>query len=233
MPSTRRSRTAIPASGWRLIGELRDAIDLGELVVHYQPIVDLATRIVTEAEALVRWQHPGADCSRPASSCRSPSSPASCAGSPITMLEAALAHAARWRSEEATSASPSTSRRRPCSRIGWSRRGDRALERWETPPARLRIEITEDALLVDQERRSRVVRCLGDAGVGVSLDDFGTGYSSLALLKQLAVDELKIDRSFVDNALQDTADAAIVQERSLGSPDSSGLTARGGRGRRG
>ena len=55
------------------------------------------------------------------------------------------------------------------------------------------------------------MRCLGEAGVGVSLDDFGTGYSSLGLLKQLAVDELKIDRSFVDNALRDTADAAIVQ----------------------
>ena len=86
-----------------------------------------------------------------------------------------------------------------------------ALERWATPAARLRIEITEDALLVDQVRALAVVRRLGDAGVGVSLDDFGTGYSSLGLLKQLAVDELKIDRSFVDNALGDTADAAIVQ----------------------
>ena len=86
-----------------------------------------------------------------------------------------------------------------------------ALQRWSTPPARLRIEITEDALMVDPERALAVARELGDAGVGVSLDDFGTGYSSLGLLKQLAVDELKIDRTFVSNALHDAADAAIVQ----------------------
>ena len=106
-----------------------------------------------------------------------------------------------------------------------------ALERWSTPPARLRIEITEDALLVDQERALAVVRCLGEAGVGVSLDDFGTGYSSLGLLKQLAVDELKIDRSFVDNALRDTADAAIVQ--AVAGLAGQARPARRGRGRRG
>ena len=65
--------------------------------------------------------------------------------------------------------------------------------------------------MVDPERALAIVRELGHAGVGVSLDDFGTGYSSLGLLKQLAVDELKIDRSFVDNALHDTSDAAIAE----------------------
>ena len=93
----------------------------------------------------------------------------------------------------------------------WAEAVTAALKRWSTPSARLRIEITEDALMVDPDRALAVVRDLGEVGVGVSLDDFGTGYSSLGLLKQLAVDELKIDRTFVGNALNDGADAAIVQ----------------------
>ena len=127
------------------------------------------------------------------------------------VLETALSRAARWRSEGldigvAVNVSASTLLEK-----GWPEAVTAALRRWSTPPARLRIEITEDALMVDPERAMAVARELGDAGVGVSLDDFGTGYSSLGLLKQLAVDELKIDRTFVGNALHDGADAAIVQ----------------------
>ena len=73
------------------------------------------------------------------------------------------------------------------------------------------IEITEDVLMVDADRALAVLARLSAAGVRVALDDFGTGYSSLAYLKQLPVDELKIDRSFVTNMRTDPTDAAIVQ----------------------
>ncbi len=194
-----------------LIGELRDAVTLGQLVVHYQPIVDLATGAVTEVEALVRWQHPDRGLLAPGEFVPLCEQTGVMRQLTDHVLETALAQGARWRSEGldigvAVNVSAST-----LLEAGWADAVTAALERWSTPPARLRIEITEDALLVDQERALAVVRCLGEAGVGVSLDDFGTGYSSLALLKQLAVDELKIDRSFVDSALEDTADAAIVQ----------------------
>jgi len=194
-----------------LIGELRDAVTLGQLVVHYQPIVDLATGEVTEVEALVRWQHPERGLLAPVEFVPLAEQTGVMRQLTDHVLDTALAQGEHWRSQGldigvAVNVSAST-----LLEPGWADAVTSALERWSTPPARLRIEITEDALLVDQERGLAVVRCLGDAGVGVSLDDFGTGFSSLALLKQLAVDELKIDRTFVDNALDDTADAAIVQ----------------------
>ena len=194
-----------------LIGELRDAVTLGQLVVHYQPIVDLATGAVTEVEALVRWQHPERGLLAPGEFVPLAEQTGVMRQLTDHVLDTALAQGEQWRSEGldigvAVNVSAST-----LLEAGWADAVTAALERWSTPPARLRIEITEDALLVDQQRGLAVVRCLGDAGVGVSLDDFGTGFSSLALLKQLAVDELKIDRTFVDNALDESADAAIVQ----------------------
>ena len=187
-----------------LIGELRDAVTLGQLVVHYQPIVDLATGEVTEVEALVRWQHPERGLLAPGEFVPLAEQTGVMRQLTDHVLDTALAQGEQWRSEGldigvAVNVSAST-----LLEPGWADAVTGALERWSTPPARLRIEITEDALLVDQERGLAVVRCLGDAGVGVSLDDFGTGFSSLALLKQLAVDELKIDRTFVDNALDDS-----------------------------
>jgi EAL domain-containing protein (putative c-di-GMP-specific phosphodiesterase class I) len=94
---------------------------------------------------------------------------------------------------------------------GWASDVSSALVRHGVPASRLRIEITEDALMGDAERALRVVEGLVATGIGVSVDDFGTGYSSLGLLKHLPVDELKIDRTFVRDLLTDDADAAIVQ----------------------
>ncbi|MGZ8650122.1 MAG: putative bifunctional diguanylate cyclase/phosphodiesterase, partial [Solirubrobacteraceae bacterium] len=194
-----------------LIGQLRDAVDLGQLVVHYQPIIDLGTGAVTEAEALVRWQHPEHGLLAPGEFVPLAEQTGVMRKLTDHVLETALSQAAYWRSEGldigvAVNVSAST-----LLEAGWTEAVTAALQRWSTPPARLRIEITEDALMVDPERALAIARKLGDAGIGVSLDDFGTGYSSLGLLKQLAVDELKIDRTFVGNALHDPADAAIVQ----------------------
>jgi diguanylate cyclase (GGDEF)-like protein len=194
-----------------LIGQLRDAVDLGQLVVHYQPIVDLGSGAITDVEALVRWQHPERGLLAPGEFVPLAEQTGVMRMLTDHVLESALAQAARWRSEGldigvAVNVSAST-----LLQEGWTEAVTAALLRWSTPPARLRIEITENALMVDTDRALAVVRELGHAGVGVSLDDFGTGYSSLGLLKQLAVDELKIDRTFVDNALHDGADAAIVQ----------------------
>jgi diguanylate cyclase (GGDEF)-like protein len=194
-----------------LIGQLRDAVDLGQLVVHYQPIIDLETGAVTDVEALVRWQHPERGLLAPGEFVPLAEQTGIMRKLTDHVLETALSQAASWRRRGvdigvAVNVSASTLLEQ-----GWTEAVIAALQRWSTPPARLRVEITEDTLMVDPERALAVVRELGDVGVGVSLDDFGTGYSSLGLLKQLAVDEIKIDRTFVGNALHDGADAAIVE----------------------
>ena len=86
-----------------------------------------------------------------------------------------------------------------------------ALERWRVPAHLLELEITESTIMADPSRAHRLLSELAAAGVRVSIDDFGTGYSSLSYLKNLPVNELKIDRSFVVNMNQDHNDAVIVR----------------------
>jgi EAL domain-containing protein (putative c-di-GMP-specific phosphodiesterase class I) len=85
-----------------------------------------------------------------------------------------------------------------------------ALERHDLPGELLCLEITESGVMKDAQRATEVLRRLHAVGVGCSIDDFGTGYSSLAYIKQLKVDELKIDRSFIRNLVTDAKDRAIV-----------------------
>ena len=85
------------------------------------------------------------------------------------------------------------------------------LERWDAPPGALSLELTEETIMTDPERAQDVLARLSELGIDLSLDDFGTGYSSLGMLKRLPVRELKIDRSFVMDLLDDAEDAAIVR----------------------
>jgi EAL domain-containing protein (putative c-di-GMP-specific phosphodiesterase class I) len=85
------------------------------------------------------------------------------------------------------------------------------LSRWDVPPAALEVEITESSIMADPARASEVLLSLQALGVRIAIDDFGTGYSSLAHLKQLPVDVLKVDRSFVSDMLADDSDRIIVR----------------------
>jgi EAL domain-containing protein (putative c-di-GMP-specific phosphodiesterase class I) len=86
-----------------------------------------------------------------------------------------------------------------------------ALQRWDVPPAYLRLELTESFLMSDSGRPTAVLDRLSDVGVGLSIDDFGTGYSSLAYLKRIPIEEIKIDRSFVMQMHVDSNDMSIVR----------------------
>jgi EAL domain-containing protein (putative c-di-GMP-specific phosphodiesterase class I) len=86
-----------------------------------------------------------------------------------------------------------------------------ALHRWRVPAGQLELEITETTIMADPSRAHRILAELAAAGVKLSIDDFGTGYSSLAYLKNLPVNQLKIDRSFVMHMHQDLNDAVIVR----------------------
>jgi diguanylate cyclase (GGDEF)-like protein len=193
-----------------LITELRDAIGTDQLVLHYQPKLELRSGAVRELEALVRWQHPTRGLLPPGEFVPLAEQTGVMRALTEHVLDTALAQCARWQTAGleltvAVNVSSAT-----LLDDNWAASVGERLDAHGVAPERLRIEITEDAIMLDPQRSLAAVRSLAAGGVRVSLDDFGTGYSSLALLKQLPVDELKIDRGFVRDALRDDADAAIV-----------------------
>lgn len=193
-----------------LLGDLRRALDNGDVQLHYQPKVAFDGRVVG-LEALVRWDRAG----------RGPVSPeefVSLAESSGLMphltdyvLEAAIAQLARWRADGievqvAVNVSP-----RDVLRPGFAAGVAGRLARHAVPPRALQLEITERLLLEDGQLAADTLEELRGHGVSMSLDDFGTGYSSLVRLRRLPVGELKIDRSFVSRMVADDHDAAVVR----------------------
>jgi len=191
-----------------LAGELRHAIEAGQLLLSYQPKLDLRTGAITGVEALVRWRHPQ----------RGVLMPDQFIGlAERTGLVRPLTH---WTLEEAAD-----------QQMRWSAQGvdltiavnisARALTPdlpgavaalvTSHPGARLEIELTETLMIEGASDAMAVVDALAATGVRLAVDDFGTGYSSLAYLKHLPVRELKIDRGFVTAMDTDAGDRAIVR----------------------
>lgn len=196
----------------QLIGELRAVLagDPGQLVVHYQPKCTL-TGDVVGAEALVRWQHPergllGAD--RFVQTAENNSlMPA------LTrhVLRTALAQVRRWRVTDPTATVSVNLSVTSLLDEGLVEHVAGALLAAAVPPDALILEITETMIMMDPERSNRTVHALGGLGVKLSIDDYGTGQCSLAYLRDLPVQELKLDRSFVRDIVVKERDAAIVR----------------------
>jgi diguanylate cyclase (GGDEF)-like protein len=194
-----------------MVGELRRAIDQNELALYYQPKLSLASGQVTCVEALVRWDHPrhgmlGPDVFVPIAEQTGLIRPLA-----RWVLDAALRQCNRWRQDGldlSVAVNLSMRNLHDPEVVDMIRL---LLLRWGIPPARLLVEITESSLMADAARAMEVLGRLRGMGVSVSIDDFGTGYSSLAYLKRLPVDELKIDKSFVEHVATDRNDAAIVR----------------------
>jgi len=198
------------ASSLTLLGELRQAVDQGELRLFLQPKVSLKTGRVVGAEALVRWEHPVRGVLPPRGFV------------PFAEQTGFVRLLTGWMLEEVTR----TARQLADSgmdvklSVNLSTRDlmDQALpERFEAlieqhgiAPDRLVLEITESAIMDDPRRAQMTLERLHGMGLRLSIDDFGTGYASLAYLKALPVDELKIDRSFVQDMARDGHDAKIV-----------------------
>lgn len=195
----------------QLIGELPDAITRRELVVHFQPQVDLSTGQVIGAEALVRWMHPSLGLLAPGAFV--PAAEATGAIRLVTLhvLDQALGWCAAWEhAGRAVTVAVNLSARDllHASLVDDVRA---ALERHAVTPRRLELEITETIAMADINLSRRVLTDLARLGVTISVDDYGTGYGSLAYLQQLPVRRLKIDRSFVSRVLDDEASSAIVR----------------------
>ena len=193
-----------------LAGELRNGIDRGQLVLHYQPKVDAQTGSLLGAEALVRWQHPEHGMIPPDEFI--PLAEHTGLITPLTtfVLGAALRQCRTWlRAGHDIPVAVNVSTHRLLD-LGFPAEMANLLAVSEVPARLLTLEITESAIMSDPERALQVVQQLHDLGVQLSIDDFGTGYSSMAYLKNLPVDELKIDRSFVSNMTTNARDAVIV-----------------------
>jgi EAL domain-containing protein (putative c-di-GMP-specific phosphodiesterase class I) len=194
-----------------MVGELRKALEANEVVLHYQPKIDLETGKVVGAEALVRWQHPARGLIPPADFV--PMAERTGLIRPLSryVLDLALAQCREWRDAGlGLKVSVNLSARNlldphlPDDVSG-------LLAKWSVPAAFLELEITESTIMVDPKRAMEVLRRLHTMGIALSIDDFGTGYSSLAYLKELPVNELKIDRTFVQNMASNRGDAFIVR----------------------
>jgi diguanylate cyclase (GGDEF)-like protein len=194
-----------------LMGELRDAIEDGGLLLHYQPKVDISSHRIVAVESLVRWPHPEYGMLPPDEFI----SLAERTGliRPLTywVLEEALTQCAGWQKQGfiidvavnvpvnvlLDSAFPDTL--------------ESLLKKHHLAAKRLVVEITESSLMEDQEYALQLLSHLSSIGVRISIDDFGTGYSSLAYLRRLPVSEIKIDQSFVMGMLENENDAVIVR----------------------
>jgi diguanylate cyclase (GGDEF)-like protein len=194
-----------------VLSDIRRALSGDEIVVHYQPIVDLDNRLVRGAEALVRWQHPEHGMIAPGAFVQSVEQ--SGLIGPLTrhVLEHAISQCAHWRQDgREMSVAVNLSVRNLLDR-DLPRAIGRMLDTYHVPPSALQLEITESMIMTDPERALATVGRLTELGVRLSVDDFGTGYSSLANLRRLPIDELKIDRSFVSPMLTDESDLIIVR----------------------
>lgn len=194
-----------------LKNELRAAIDNDQLVLCYQPVIDLQSGRITGVEALARWRHPTRGMLYPDDFI--PLAERTGLIRPLTLwvMKTAAQHGQAW------------------SRLGIELRIavnlsvhnlhdtelpqtiDTILGSGRAQPLPLRLEITETAIMPGPSHALDVLNRLSARGVRISIDDFGTGYSSLAYLKQLPVDEIKIDKSFVTGMVHDSDDAVIVR----------------------
>ena len=189
---------------------LRGVAQRGELVLHYQPQLDLRTGIIIGLEALVRWQHPQLGLVPPANFIPLAEETGQIENIGLWVLDQALKQVALWRSAGhprlRVAVNVSARQLLADSFVG---EVAGALERHHLPSDALELELTESVAMGDPDRIATLLGQLRRIGVAVAIDDFGTGYSSLAYLKQLPLSCLKLDRSFVSDIERDANDAVI------------------------
>ncbi len=191
--------------------ELEKAIDNGDIELHYQPKINLKSQQVSGVESLARWKSKAHGAVRPDVFIEI----AERSGLilPLTLLTVNVAlrqsrELQGWSREFSVAINLSAAVLNDpevCELI------KRALGIWGNEPGQLTLEITESAMMEDPRKSLKILTSLRSEGINISIDDFGTGYSSLSYLKRLPVNELKIDKSFVLNMMQDEGDAKIVK----------------------
>lgn len=198
------------AARLRTVDELGIAMTSDQLVLYYQPKIDLDSGAVHSVEALVRWNHPTRGLLYPDAFLAVVEVSGLMRAMTRLVLDMALDQAAAWQEQGqhltiAVNLSASSLVDADLPEEVFAMLAARGL-----PPAALQLEITEEFLMADRERARSILTRLREGGVQISVDDFGTGYSSLSYLRDLPIDELKLDRSFVSPMADDARAAALV-----------------------
>ena len=206
-----RGRDAAHQRQIRLIRDLRLAPDNAELLLHYQPKLDIAAGQVRQAEALLRWQHPQLGMISPGEFIPLAERTGSIQSLTAWVLEESLRQLCEWNGRGLCvqlslniSTEDLIDPKLP-TRVG------QLLMRYQVPAEQLIFEITESGVMVNPTLALQVLHDLRDLGISLSVDDFGTGYSSLTQLKRMPVQELKIDQSFIRDLDDASEDAVIVR----------------------
>ncbi|MDI6102213.1 EAL domain-containing protein [Actinoplanes sp. NEAU-A12] len=192
---------------------LHEAIEQEQFVLQYQPIVELADQRITGVEALVRWQHPVRGLLGPFHFVEAAEESGAIVGIGSWVLKEALRQFAQWRAEN-----PATTLRyvsvnvsaRQFRNADFAVEVRQALAETGARPEWLLLEITESLVLRDAAKVLSDLKALRAMGVRIAIDDFGTGYSSLSYLRQMPVDVLKVDKSFIDDILHSRQQHALV-----------------------
>ncbi|MCY7364851.1 MAG: EAL domain-containing protein [Frankiaceae bacterium] len=194
-----------------MLGELRRALSGGELEVHYQPKARLVSGRVTGVEALVRWRHPERGLVPPDDFVPLAESSGLIEALTGHVLDRAVGQAAAWRTQGLDLRVAVNVSVRDLSGNLLVDSVIASLTLHGLPACCLLLEVTEGSLFAESHRTAATLLRLDELGVCLSLDDFGTGWSSLGRLRRLPVQELKVDRSFVQRMAADARDAAIVR----------------------
>jgi diguanylate cyclase (GGDEF)-like protein len=194
-----------------LMAELRQAIEDGHLLLHYQPKFSLKTGKIIGVEALVRWQHPERGLITPFEFLPLLEQTPLIRGLTDWVLEAALEQSRRWEAAGIDLPIAVNLSVRILQDVAFPEHVAELLRSRQVPPQTLCFEITESAIMIDPAGALTRLTRLHQMGVRLAIDDFGIGHSSMAYLKRLPVHELKIDKAFVIGLINDRKDAAIVR----------------------
>ncbi len=207
----REDGDARTADQMSLVVELRRAIEAKELELHYQPKLHMRSGLMTRCEVLMRWNHPQRGLLAPSAFIPAAERTGLIRAMTDWLLNAALQQCRAWQDEGAPIHLAVNVSAKSLLDHNLPSKVQAALDRWQVDPRFLKIEITESSIMADPAHALAILSMLQSMGVRLSVDDFGTGYSSLTHLRELPIDEIKIDKSFVMGMTTSEADAAIVR----------------------
>jgi diguanylate cyclase (GGDEF)-like protein/PAS domain S-box-containing protein len=194
-----------------LVVEMRHALERNEFELFYQPKLHLRSGLVTRVEVLLRWNHPTRGMMSPALFIPIAERTGLIRTISDWLLDRALQQCREWQDAGAPIHLAVNLSAKSLQEQTLPSKIDDVLKKWDVDPRFLKIEITESSIMADPAHALAIMSMLQSIGVRLSIDDFGTGYSSLTHLRELPIDEIKIDKSFVTGMNKSDADAAIVR----------------------